>query len=257
MSKCINTSANYHSIASGSQYFLPLCVLFPNSYCFEKNQTMKKTTILCIVFSLFISGLWAQNQISKMDSVSYNLGILIAQNLKRQGLEKINPAQLAKGVEDALAGVSVDLAKCNESVSQYIQGAQAKKFEGNIAKGKQFLEENKKRPGVTTTASGLQYEIMKAGTGAKPTAADKVTVHYHGTLLDGTVFDSSVERGQPATFGVTQVIQGWVEGLQLMPLGSKFKFVIPYQLAYGEQAASEEIGPYSTLVFEVELLKIN
>lgn len=218
---------------------------------------MKKTTVLFIVFSLFISGLWAQNQKSKMDSVSYNLGILIAQNLIRQGLAEVNANELAKGVADALAGVNVDLAKCNESVSEYIQAQQAKKFEGNIAEGKKFLEENKKRAGVTTTASGLQYEVLKPGAGAKPTTSDKVTVHYHGTLLDGTIFDSSVNRGQPATFGVTQVIQGWVEGLQLMPLGSKYKFYIPYNLGYGERGAGGDIGPYATLVFEVELLKIN
>ncbi|AEE53186.1 FKBP-type peptidyl-prolyl cis-trans isomerase [Haliscomenobacter hydrossis] len=218
---------------------------------------MKKTTILCIVLSFLISGLWAQNQSSKMDSVSYNLGILIAQNLKRQGLEKVNPTELAKGVADALAGVKVDLAQCNESVSEYLTAQQAKKFEGNVAEGKKFLEENKKRPEVKTTASGLQYEIMKAGTGAKPTANDKVTVHYHGMLLNGFVFDSSVERGQPATFGVNQVIQGWIEGLQLMPLGSKWKFFIPYDLAYGERGAGGDIGPFATLIFEVELLKIN
>lgn len=218
---------------------------------------MKKTTILSIVLSFLISGLWAQNQSSKMDSVSYNLGILIAQNLKRQGLEKVNPTELAKGIADALAGVKVDLAQCNESVSEYLTAQQAKKFEGNVAEGKKFLEENKKRPEVKTTNSGLQYEIMKAGAGAKPTANDKVTVHYHGTLLNGTVFDSSVERGQPATFGVNQVIPGWVEGLQLMPLGSKWKFFIPYDLAYGERGAGGEIGPFATLIFEVELLKIN
>nr|WP_290931575.1 FKBP-type peptidyl-prolyl cis-trans isomerase [Haliscomenobacter sp.] len=218
---------------------------------------MKKTTILSIVLSFLISGLWAQNQSSKMDSVSYNLGILIAQNLKRQGLEKVNPTELAKGIADALAGVKVDLAQCNESVSEYLTAQQAKKFEGNVAEGKKFLEENKKRPEVKTTNSGLQYEIMKAGTGAKPTANDKVTVHYHGMLLNGTVFDSSVERGQPATFGVNQVIPGWVEGLQLMPLGSKWKFFIPYDLAYGERGAGGEIGPFATLIFEVELLKIN
>ncbi|WP_421799870.1 FKBP-type peptidyl-prolyl cis-trans isomerase [Haliscomenobacter sp.] len=225
---------------------------------------MKKITILSIVFSLFISGLWAQNQMSKMDSVSYNLGILIAQNLKQQGLGDVNPAQLAKGVADALAGASVDLAKCNESVSEYLQAKQAekmkenaKKFEANIATGKKFLEDNKKRTGVVTTASGLQYEVMKAGTGAKPAATDQVTVHYEGTLLDGTVFDSSVKRGQPATFPLNRVIPGWTEGVQLMQVGSKYKFFIPSQLAYGDQGAGEDIPPHSTLIFEVELLKIN
>jgi FKBP-type peptidyl-prolyl cis-trans isomerase FklB len=225
---------------------------------------MKKITILSIVFSLFISGLWAQNQMSKMDSVSYNLGILIAQNLKQQGLGDVNPAQLAKGVADALAGASVDLAKCNESVSEYLQAKQAekakenaKKFEANIATGKKFLEDNKKRPGVVTTASGLQYEVMKAGTGAKPAATDQVTVHYEGTLLDGSIFDSSVKRGQPATFPLNRVIPGWTEGVQLMQVGSKYKFFIPSELAYGDQGAGEDIAPHSTLIFEVELLKIN
>ena len=225
---------------------------------------MKKITILSIVFSLFISGLWAQNQMSKMDSVSYNLGILIAQNLKQQGLGDVNPAQLAKGVADALACASVDLAKCNESVSEYLQAKQAekakenaKKFEANIATGKKFLEDNKKRPGVVTTASGLQYEVMKAGTGAKPAATDQVTVHYEGTLLDGSIFDSSVKRGQPATFPLNRVIPGWTEGVQLMQVGSKYKFFIPSELAYGDQGAGEDIAPHSTLIFEVELLKIN
>ena len=110
---------------------------------------------------------------------------------------------------------------------------------------------------MTVLPSGLQYEVLKAGEGPKPQPSDKVTVHYHGTLLDGTVFDSSVDRGQPATFGVTQVIQGWVEGLQLMPQGAKWRLFIPYNLAYGERGAGGKIGPYSTLVFDVELLKIN
>lgn len=126
-----------------------------------------------------------------------------------------------------------------------------------MAEGKKFLDENGKRAGVTTTASGLQYEIMQAGTGAKPTANDKVTVHYHGTLLDGKVFDSSVQRGQTIDFPVTGVIAGWVEALQLMPMGSKWKLFIPYNLAYGERGAGGDIGPYETLVFEVELIKIN
>jgi FKBP-type peptidyl-prolyl cis-trans isomerase FklB len=192
------------------------------------------------------------------------LGVLIAQNLKRQGLESVNPTELARGIADALAGIKVDLAKCNASVSDYMQKIQikkqaenAKKYEHNIAVGKKFLAENKQKTGVMTTASGLQYQVIKAGTGAKPTPADRVTVHYTGSLLDGTVFDSSVERGQPATFGVTQVIQGWVEGLQLMTPGAKYRFFIPAELGYGDQGAGEDIPPHSTLIFEVELLKIN
>ena len=126
----------------------------------------------------------------------------------------------------------------------------------NIEKGENFLAENGKREGVVTTTSGLQYEIIKKGNGATPTANDKVRVHYHGTLIDGTVFDSSIDRGEPAEFGVSQVIKGWTEALQLMPVGSKWKLYIPYDLAYGDKEVSEEIKPYSTLIFEVELLDI-
>ena len=126
----------------------------------------------------------------------------------------------------------------------------------NIEKGENFLAENGKREGVVTTKSGLQYEIIKKGNGATPTANDKVRVHYHGTLIDGTVFDSSIDRGEPAEFGVSQVIKGWTEALQLMPVGSKWKLYIPYDLAYGDREVSEEIKLYSTLIFEVELLDI-
>ena len=137
-----------------------------------------------------------------------------------------------------------------------MQALKAKEHEGIIKEGKEFLAANAKRPEVKTLPSGLQYEVMKEGTGAIPTAQDKVSVHYHGTLIDGTKFDSSVERGEPAEFGVTQVIPGWVEALQLMKTGSKWKLFIPSNLAYGERAAGAVIKPFSTLVFEVELLDI-
>jgi FKBP-type peptidyl-prolyl cis-trans isomerase FklB len=127
----------------------------------------------------------------------------------------------------------------------------------NLTQGKKFLEENGKRPGVVVLASGLQYEILTEGTGAKPTAKSKVTCHYHGTLIDGTVFDSSVQRGQPATFPLNMVIKGWTEGLQLMTEGSKWRFFIPPQLAYGDRQVSAKIGPNSTLIFDVELLGIS
>ena len=130
------------------------------------------------------------------------------------------------------------------------------KAEANLKTGQQFLEENAKKPGVVALASGLQYEIITEGTGAKPTARDKVTCHYHGTLIDGTVFDSSVQRGQPATFPLNMVIKGWTEGLQLMTVGSKWRFFIPPHLAYGERQVSAQIAPNSTLIFEVELLSI-
>ena len=131
------------------------------------------------------------------------------------------------------------------------------KAEANLKDGEKFLEENGKKPGVVVLASGLQYEIITEGTGPKPTAKSKVTCHYHGTLIDGTVFDSSVQRGQPATFPLNMVIRGWTEGLQLMTQGSKWKFFIPPHLGYGERQVSAQIGPNSTLIFEVELLDIS
>ncbi len=194
-----------------------------------------------------------------MDSISYSLGVLLGQSLRQQGVEQVNAAVLAGAINDVLGNkpLQVDASDANRIVQNYMQGQQAKKYDKTIAEGKAFLDTNGKRKEVVTLPSGLQYEVMVAGSGPKPTAQDRVTVHYHGTLLDGTVFDSSVDRGQPATFGVTQVIQGWVEALQLMPQGSKWKLFIPYNLAYGERAAGAKIGPYSTLIFEVELIKIN
>ncbi len=127
----------------------------------------------------------------------------------------------------------------------------------NLKAGQDFLEANKQKPGVTTTPSGLQYEVLTEGTGPKPTAANKVTCHYHGTLIDGTIFDSSVQRGQPATFPLQAVIKGWTEGVPLMNLGSKYRFFIPSELGYGDRQVSAQIGPNSTLIFDVELLGIN
>lgn len=195
------------------------------------------------------------NDMSK--SISYNLGILVAQNLKQQGLRDINAEEMAAGVADALAGTGeVDLMAANKMVQEFFSQKQAAQFAEVKTAGENFLVENAKRTEVSTTASGLQYEVLKPGSGVKPTTTNKVKVHYHGTTVDGEVFDSSVQRGQPASFGVTQVIQGWVEGLQLMPLGSKYKFFIPYNLAYGEQGAGDKIPPFSALIFEVELLGI-
>lgn len=207
----------------------------------------------------------ASKMTNEIDSVAYSIGMNIAQNLKGQGLDKINVNLLAKGIQDVLKGGKSDL---DDNQAQMIlgnyfnklqaqrQSEEAKKFEGNKLVGEKFLAENKNRPGVVTLPSGLQYEVMKAGDGPKPTINSTVKTHYHGTLIDGTVFDSSVKRGQPAEFPVGGVIQGWVEALQLMPVGSKWKLFVPYNLAYGERAAGQEIKPYSTLIFEVELLEI-
>lgn len=208
---------------------------------------------LCLMLSFH------SNAQSNMDSVSYSLGILMAQSLAKQGVSELDAASFTKGVQDILAGgdLQIDLNQANQIVQDFMQAQQMKQYEEVISAGKAFLSKNASRSEVTVLPSGLQYEVLQAGDGPKPEPSDRVTVHYHGTLLDGTVFDSSVNRGQPATFGVTQVIQGWVEGLQLMPQGSKWRLFIPYQLAYGERGAGRDIGPYSTLIFDVELLKIN
>lgn len=217
---------------------------------------MLKPVFLVLFFITAISSLFAQNQ--SMDSVSYSLGVLMAQNLQRQGFADIDPASLASGINDVISGkpTQVTPEQANAIINEYMEAQQMKQHGANKTAGEAFLAANAKREGVIVLPSGLQYEIIKPGAGAKPAPNNQVTVHYHGTLIDGSVFDSSVDRGTPATFGVTQVIQGWVEGLQLMPLGAKYKFYIPYQLAYGERAAGAKIQPFSALVFEVELLGI-
>jgi len=200
----------------------------------------------------------AQNSETDMDSVSYSVGVLMAQSLKQQNFEKLKPEIIAEAISDVLNGKEpkFSVEKCNQLVQEYMQKSQESKFKSNVDEGKKFLEDNGKKSGIITTASGLQYEVLKPGAGVKPTPSNQVTVHYVGTLINGKEFDSSLRRGEPATFGVTQVIQGWVEGLQLMPLGAKYKFYIPYNLAYGERGAGADIPPFATLIFEVELLKI-
>jgi len=196
---------------------------------------------------------------SPEDSLAYALGIANYFYYMTDSID-IDPVLLAKGMLDAKEGKnSLDEQSAQSYVMTYMQKRQAeqmKKMYGkNIDEGEKFLEENKAREGVQETTSGLQYEVITLGTGEKPAATDMVKVHYTGKLLDGTTFDSSVDRGEPAQFGVNQVIQGWQEGIQLMPVGSKFKFYIPFELGYGEQGTGP-IPPYSTLTFEVELLEI-
>jgi FKBP-type peptidyl-prolyl cis-trans isomerase FklB len=195
---------------------------------------------------------------------SYAIGLNVGNNLK-QGNVEVDPQLIAQGIADALAG---ETHMDDAQVRQALQVLQTAMQEGqrrameessqrNLEEGQAFLTENGQREGVTTTASGLQYEVMTPGTGARPTARDRVRVHYHGTLIDGTVFDSSVQRNDPAEFPVTGVIRGWVEALQLMPVGSKWKLFIPADLAYGANPRpGGPIGPNAVLVFEVELLAI-
>ena len=196
---------------------------------------------------------------TQIDSVSYSLGISVANNLKSSGFESIETQAVASAFSDVFEGneVKINEEDANILIQEYFVELSQKKSQEAISAGQAFLDENAKKEGVTTTASGLQYEVLTNGTGATPVETDQVTVHYHGTLVDGTVFDSSVERGQPATFPVNGVIPGWVEALQLMNVGSKYKLYIPSDLAYGERGAGGLIGPNETLIFEVELLSIN
>jgi len=195
---------------------------------------------------------------SSMDSLSYALGMNTALFFKSKGITNINSAMVAKAVDDVLKGRATPITEeqMNQCAMQAIEKADATRVGSVKKEGLAFLAKNKTRAGVVTLPSGLQYEILKTGTGAKPTTTDKVKVHYHGTLLDGTVFDSSVQRGEPIEIGLNQVIAGWTEALQLMPVGSKWKIYIPSELGYGDRDAGPMIKGGSTLIFEVELLDI-
>ncbi|GAA4813838.1 FKBP-type peptidyl-prolyl cis-trans isomerase [Litoribaculum gwangyangense] len=202
---------------------------------------------------------------TELDSVSYAIGMDVAKNVKAS-FEEFDNDLFIQGYKNALdsTDIMIDETKAQAIVRAYFQKKQqnemAKRQEEalkNKQDGEKFLEENKAKEGVVTTESGLQYSVLKEGTGVKPTTESRVKVHYHGTLIDGTVFDSSVDRGEPAEFGVTQVIKGWTEGLQLMAVGSKYKFFIPSDLAYGANPRpGGVIQPNSTLIFDVELLEI-
>jgi len=193
-----------------------------------------------------------------MEKVSYALGLSLGNNLLGSGVNALDYAQLAQGIQDVMEQNKPKMTyeEAQTVINDFFQTLQAKAGGQAQSEGIAFLEENSKRAGIVTLASGLQYEILSEGAGEIPKASDTVNVHYHGTLIDGKVFDSSVNRGEPATFGVTQVISGWVEALQLMPVGSKWKLYIPSELAYGAQGAGQAIAPHAALIFEVELLSI-
>ena len=202
---------------------------------------------------------------NELDRISYALGLSMGNNFRSSGIEKINVKDFADGVAAVFSGETPKMTydEAKEEIRKFVtemeerQKAEAAKMgEVNAKAGENFLAENAKRPEVKTTATGLQYEIVKEGDGPTPNRGDRVTVHYTGKLIDGTVFDSSVERGEPATFGVTQVIPGWVEALQMMKTGSQWRLYIPSKLAYGPNGAGGVIGPNATLIFDVELIKI-
>lgn len=193
-----------------------------------------------------------------MDKFSYAIGLGIGQNLLSMGARSIDVNDFAQAIKDVLEGnkTAISHNEAREIVNKYFTELEKKMNAENIEKGKAFLEENKKNPNIVTLPSGLQYEVITEGNGKKPKATDRVRCHYEGTLIDGTLFDSSIKRGEPAAFGVNQVIKGWVEALQLMSEGAKWKLYIPSDLAYGAQGAGEMIPPHSTLIFEVELIEV-
>lgn len=249
---------------------------------FKSHMTIKLWTVAGMVSAVFATGQvvaqtkkpaakpQSKTQVAKpqsthavslanaIDSVSYSIGVNVGTGLKTQNLSNANVAALVKGIEDMLKDRNPQISseQSSQVIQMFFQKQRSAKAEANKKEGEQFLQENKKKAGITTTASGLQYEVVKAGNGPKPIATDTVKAHYTGRLLDGTVFDSSVERGQPLEIPVNQVIQGWSEALQLMPVGSKWKLFIPSSLGYGERGAGPQIGPGATLVFDIELLEI-
>lgn len=193
--------------------------------------------------------------------VSYGIGRQMGDQLVNDPFDGMNAQAVAAGVIDALEGIESPISheqftKAFQEINDIMQVKQAERAQAAAEAGEVFLAENAQKEGVSVTESGLQYEILTAGTGDKPSAESVVSTHYHGTLIDGTVFDSSVERGQPAEFPVNRVIAGWTEALQMMPVGSKWRLYIPHELAYGTQGSGNKIAPYSALIFDVELLDI-
>ena len=192
------------------------------------------------------------------DKISYALGLGIGQQIKSMNIEGFSIADFSRSISDVLEGKQTDISarEAQQMLQEYFTKKQKEEAQAHIAEGKAYLDANAKREGVVVTKSGLQYEVLQAGTGKSPKATDTVRCHYEGRLLDGSVFDSSYQRGTPADFGLNQVIPGWTEGVQLMKEGAKFRFTIPYLLAYGEQGAGASIPPFSTLIFDVELIKV-
>ena len=192
-----------------------------------------------------------------MDNVSYALGMSIGHQLQQMNATELNIDDFAKAIKDVFAAnAQMTDAEAQAAVQTFFQQKAEEQAKAAKAEGENFLAENAKKPGVKTLPSGLQYEVLREGNGRTPTATDQVECHYEGTLINGQVFDSSYRRGETATFGLNQVIKGWTEGLQLMQEGAKYRFFIPYNLAYGEQGAGQAIPPYAALIFDVELIKV-
>lgn len=194
----------------------------------------------------------------ELEEFSYALGLSISSNLIQSGVKTIEPSNFMLALEDIFTGQAPKLTpdEANKILQEFMEKQQGGQGKENLEQGLQFLAENREKKGIVETASGLQYQVLVEGDGEKPSPADEVKCHYHGTLIDGTVFDSSVQRGEPATFPVNGVIPGWVEALQMMSTGSKWRLFVPSDLAYGDRGAGGAIGPHTTLIFDVELLEI-
>ena len=227
---------------------------------------MMKRSILILLIAVMVSFSVSAQKKSKAiemktpsDSLSYSFGMLIGINMKTQGVKDVNSEILLKGFENGYAGVNMALTQeqANKIVQDYFNNLVKGEADSNLKACKSFLEENKTKEGVVTLPSGLQYKVLEKGEGPSPLPTDQVKVHYTGSLINGTVFDSSIERGEPAVFGVNQVIPGWTEALQLMSTGSRWMLYIPTELAYGENGAGGVIGPNQALIFEVQLIEIN
>lgn len=195
---------------------------------------------------------------NELEKLSYSLGVNVAMSLQSQGLEEVDTKLFGQAIDDVLRGsnLQIDPQEAGNILNAHFSKLQSKQHESAIKEGQEFLDVNKTKEGVITLESGLQYQVLKEGSGAKPNIDSTVTTHYHGTTIDGSVFDSSVDRGTPASFPVNGVIAGWTEALQLMTIGSKWKLFVPSNLAYGDRGAGPKIGPHTTLIFEVELLEI-
>ncbi len=237
------------------KYFFILCLLFSTGLAIAQEESLDN--ILEGLEGVPITEV-DEYQISWADSLAYSMGVVVAENLKNQGFKNINHHIMSKAISDVLQDEELFIAfdESDEFFRNELLRIKSKQKEMNKQAGEEFLAKNKVKPGVLTTESGLQYEILTEGDGPSPTSSDKVRVHYHGTLIDGRVFDSSVERGEPISFGLNQVISAWTEAVPLMKVGSKHRIYCPSNLAYGERPAGPLIAPYSALIFEIELLGI-
>lgn len=243
---------------------------FVRSYVYLYSATKLNMT-KNLLFILFVSGsticsaqtTGTQNPKtglnSRLDSASYAIGLGVAEDIKARGISELNYAVVADAMKAVFGGSprAISLEQGQKVIYELLSEANKVKYQASIAEGSKFLAENKTKAGVVTLPSGIQYIVLTNGTGQKPKETDEVTVHYKGTLLNGKQFDSSYDRNEPITLQLNKVIPGWTEGVQQMSVGSKYRFFIPYQLAYGETGAGENIPPYSTLIFEIELLKIS